>query len=246
MTFSDSANKSGLVEEIDFVLGTDSTSYPIAQKTRNINSWYNRVASLIMRADSRWEWDDNNRTDFPIATAALVANQQDYAITGASFLNVLKVEIKDRNGNWTALSPISLDDKRNESITDYQKTAGTPIEYDKFGNSIFLYPKPSYSQDASLKVFYQRNVSLFSVDDTTKVPGFAENFHRILSYGASYDYCLAYSLISRVPILREEIAKLESGLIDFYSERAKDEKTTLSLQGEEYGADFTENSVNWQ
>ena len=237
MVFNDSTNLTGIVNEIDFNLGTDATSYPLKEKTRNVNNWYNRVASLIIRADSRWEWDDNNRTDLPIATTALVANQQDYTISGESFLDVIKVEIKDQNGNWQALNPISLADKRNESMTDYRKDAGTPVEYDKFGNSIFLYPKPNYSSSASLKVFYQRNVSLFVSTDTTKIPGFAENFHRILSYGACYDYCLAYGLNTRIPLLRDEIAKLESAIIDYYSSRFEDEKNRLSLYHEDYNVE---------
>jgi len=235
MQFSDVTNKLGLVEEIDFVLSTDSTSYPLAQKTRNINSWYDRVATLIMKVDGRWEWDDNSKTDLPIATTALWANQQDYSISGATFLKILKVELKDEAGNWNALSSITLDDKRSQSITDYQKTAGTSREYDKIGNSIFLYPKPSYSQPASLKIFYQRNVTHFAADDTTDVPGFAENFHRILSYGAALDYCLAYNIQTKIPLLREEIAKLEVELINFYSMRERDDKVSLKIYKENYG-----------
>ena len=89
MVFSDSSTKQGLVEEIDFLLGTDATDYPTAQKTRNINRWFDRVISLILQADAKWEWDDTNYTDLPIATASLVANQQDYSISGTEFLKIL-------------------------------------------------------------------------------------------------------------------------------------------------------------
>lgn len=252
MIYSDTSTYLGLVQDVDYVLFSSSTAtsaYAIADKTRNINAWYDRVANLIMKADNRWEFDDNNKTDLPIATTATVANQQDYTISGASFLKILKVELKDEAGNWNALTPISLDDKRSQSMTDYQKTAGTPREYDKLGNSIFLYPKPSFSQAASIKVFYQRNVTHFTASDTTAVPGFAENFHRILSYGAALDYAIANGMTNKVNMLAPMIKQMESDLIDFYGTRNHDEKTTLQLEKEDYGItgerdDFY--GLNWQ
>ena len=183
----------------------------------------------------RWEFDDDNKQDLPIATTALVADQQDYSISGASFLKILKVELKDANGNWQPLTPISLDDKRNESMTDYQKTAGTPREYDKLGNSVFLYPKPNYSQTASLKIFYQRNVTHFVVGDTTAVPGFAENFHKILAYGAALEYAIAHSMVGKINILMPLIQKMEADITDFYGMRNHDEKMRMSVEREDYG-----------
>jgi hypothetical protein len=242
MIYSDVSLGQGIVQDIDFLLFGSSTAtspYAIADKTRNINSWYDTVANLIMKSDNRWEWDDNNKTDLPIATTALVADQQDYAISGASFLKVLKVEIKDANGNWQPLTPISLDDKRNESMTDYQKTAGTPREYDKLGNSIFIYPKPNYSQAASLKVFYQRNVTHFTVSDTTAVPGFAENFHRILSYGASLDYAIAHSMNNKINTLLPLITAMQTEIANFYAGRGHDEKLRMTSGTEDYGQSDT-------
>ena len=78
MVFSDSTNKLGIVEDIDFLVNTNSTSYPTAQKTRNINEWYNRVIGWILEAQDDWQWDDTNQTDLPIGTISLVASQQDY------------------------------------------------------------------------------------------------------------------------------------------------------------------------
>lgn len=240
MVFSDTTNKQGLIQDIDFHLfGTSvgTSAYLIADKTRNINSWYDRVVTLILQADNRWEWDDVNKTDLPIGTMALVANQLDYELSGVTFLKLLKVEVKDQSGNWNALTPISLDDKRSESITDYKKTAGTPVEYDKLGNSIFLYPKSNYGQDASLKFFYQRNVTHFTVSDTGAVPGFIENFHRILSYGAAFDYAVANGMNGKMSILAPLIAKFEDAIINFYSNRQRDEKTVITLLQENFGQD---------
>ncbi len=238
MQFSDTSNLTGIVEEIDFLLNLDSsTTYPIKQKTRAVNRYYDKALSLILQADNRWEFDDNNATDLPVATTALVANQQDYSITGATFLKVLGVSIKDESGNWISLNPISIQDKRGTDMAEYRETAGTPQEYDKMGQSVFLYPKPDYSASASLKIYYQRDVSLFVSTDTTKVPGFAAPFHSYLSYGAALDYAIANNLTTRIPLFQAEIAKLEQGILEFYSSRERDEKVRMTVNPEDYGSE---------
>ena len=236
MVFSNSTTEAGIIEEIDFLLNLDSnTTYPIKDKTRSVNRYYNRVVSLIFQADGRFEFDDNNQTDLPIGTTALVANQQDYSISGATFLKILRVEVKNSNGDWTQLKQISLQDKKGTAMTEYRSTAGVPVEYDVLAQSVFLYPKPNYSASASLKIYYQRDVSLFVSTDTTKVPGFAAPFHNILSFGAALDYAIANNLTSRIPLFREEIAKLEQAIIEFYGNRDKDSKLRMTILNEDYG-----------
>jgi len=244
MVFSSSSDKSGIIEEIDFwILGSSASSsidYVIADKTRNINRWLDRVVSLILQADNRWEWDDTNHTDLPIATTTLVHNQQDYEITGAAFLKIIRVEVKNSSGDFKQLTPISQQDKRGIALSEYQKTAGMPKEYDKLGNSIFLYPKPSSSNvtlSAGLKIYFQRTVDYFTTSDATQEPGFASPYHRILSVGAAKDYCVANTLQSRIAILDAEIAKLEAGILEFYSSRDRDDRPRLGLKREDYGAD---------
>ena len=125
------------------------------------------------------------------------------------------------------------------NISVYDRILGMPQKYDKIGNSIFLYPKPSSSYVTlakGLKAYFQRNVTYFTTTDTTKEPGFAAPFHRILSVGAAYDYCLANGMPDKMKSLEKEIAKIESGLITFYSQRDRDEKVTMRLKKENYGA----------
>lgn len=229
MQFSDTSNKQGIVEDIDFFCDTDSTTYPTAQKTRNVNRAYDRVVSLILGSDGRWQWDDTNATDLPIATTTITANQQDYGID-TTHLKITRVEIKDSAGNWILLNPIDAAEVTDQSISDFYKTAGLPIYYDKIANSIFLYPKPNYTQAASLKVYFQRNVSYFTASDTTKQPGFASPFHRLLSLGASFDFALKKGL-PQLNSLREQIAVMEQALMDFYAQRPKDERIGLTARG---------------
>lgn len=238
MQFSSVADSGGIVEDVDYILSTNSTSYPLADKTRSINRHMEDCVSLIISADGRWEWDDSNQTDLPIGTTTLVNNQQDYNIAGATFLKITRVEVKDINGDYYRLDPISEKDVTTQAMTEFQKTAGRPLYYDKLGDSVFLYPKPSTSQvtaSAGLKVYYQRLPSYFLSSDTTKTPGFAPLYHRILSLGAAIDYCLKHGLNSKMSVLLPMMEKMKQGLVEFYSSRSRDESVRMRTHKTDYG-----------
>jgi hypothetical protein len=234
MVFSDVTKSQGLVQDINFLVNADENSYPLADKCRNINKSYDEVVSLILQADGRWEFDDSNATDLPIATTDLVANQADYGFD-SSFLIVSRVEIKDQGGAWRALKPISQQDvvRDGSSLTDFLKGAGIPQYYDKTANSIFLYPVSIYSQSASLKVYFQRNISYFVPTDTTKTPGFNPQFHQILSVSAALDYATAKNLPQGLPhgriptALTTKLDGLKANLQTYYSRKSKDENLRI-------------------
>lgn len=240
MVFSDAAGGAGIVEDIDFLLNTTVANYPLAQKTRNINRRYDETVALILQSDSRWEWDDSNQTDLPIATSNLVDSQQDYQIAGGTFLKILRVEVKDSAGNFFLLYPISEHDVQSQALSEFQKTPGRPIYYDKQGDSIFLYPKPSSNLTTltgGLKIYYQRGPSYFAVSDTTKAPGFSPLFHRILSLGAALDYCLANTILLKSEFLTPLLQKMQADLMTFYSQRSRDESVRARLRQENYGSE---------
>lgn len=238
MVFNDVANDSGLIQDINDWCGTDDTSYPIAKKTRDINAWLDRVVSLILQSDGRWQWDDSNYTDLPIGTGDLVSGQQDYNIAGSTFLNISRLEVMGPDGNYYLLDPIDEHDIANQALSEYMKTPGRPLKYDKKGDSVFLCPAPasgSVTLAKGLKVSFQRTGSYFTASDTTKSPGFNPLFHRILSLGPSLDYVSKNEMVTKVKIIAPMVEKLEAGLILAYSTRSKDEKTTLRLRKENFG-----------
>lgn len=214
------------------LVGGDSDTYSTADITVSANNALDRVVSLIRDAEGRWQWDDSNNTDFPIATASLVADQQDYALDPTHY-RIQRIEVMDEDGNWNLLSSIDEADVYNQSLTDFLKTAGNPKFYDKVGNSIFLYPKPSYSQSASLKVFYERGPSYFTTSDTTKTPGFNPMFHDLVALWAGYDYAFINQMKIKAD-LEKEIAKKEDKLIDYYSLRNRDEHIRLVSRPKNY------------
>lgn len=243
LVFNDtSSSKAGLIQECESLVFGDNSygrisndSNLLATFTRYINEGLNRVASLILTSDGRWQWDDNNNTDFPIGTTNLVttlgSEQQDYAFA-VTFLKITRVEVLDASGNWTLLRPIDQADIYDQSLTDFLKTAGLPKYYDKIANSIFLYPKPlatSVTSTAGLKVWFQRPPSYFTISDTTKVPGFNSMYHRLVALIASRDYALMKQL-SNAKALGDLVSQQEDSLGESYALRNKDERVGLSAK----------------
>lgn len=243
LQFSDtSASKNGLIQECESLVFGDNSygrisgdTSLLATFTRYLNEAYNRVTSLILTSDGRWQWDDTNNTDYPIGTTSLVttvgSEQQDYQFT-TSFLWIQRVEVLDAAGNWRLLKPIDQADIYDQSLTDFLKTAGLPIYYDKIANSLFLYPKPlatSVTSANGLRVWFQRPPSYFITTDTTKVPGFNSLYHRLIALIASRDYA-AFKQLSTSQALGDLVQQQEDSITESYALRNKDEHTRLSAK----------------
>ncbi len=243
LSFNDTSSaKNGLIQECESqVFGDNSygriSNDPnlLATFTRYINEAVNRVANLIMTADGRWQFDDTNFTDFPIATANLSTilglEQQDYTFD-ITMLRILRVEVMDNTGAWQKLTPIDENDIYDQSLTDFMKTPGMPVYYDKQGTSIFLYPKPlatSVTSLGGLKVWFQRPPSYFTTADTAKVPGFNSMYHRLVALIASRDYAMFKSL-SIAKALTDKVSQDEDSLVENYALRSKDEHPKLSAK----------------
>lgn len=234
MQLNDTTNYNGLLQDTRFILGievTDTTTYPIKSNVRNINSWYRRANSWIWEATGDWEYDDSNWTNLPIATTDLVADQQDYELPSTA-QKLDRVEVLNSNGDYILLKPFDKSMITDQSMSEYLETAGLPEYYDMVGHSIFLYPKPSASYVTTtdgLKAYFSRDIDEFAITDTTTEPGFADNFHRILSMGAAYDYVLAYVPVdtNRMQALRAEINLMKDELQRFYSSRHRNFKTKI-------------------
>jgi len=235
--------------DVKFWIAGDSTAtvdFTAADILTSINAYYDEVVSLILKADGRWEFDDENFTTLPVATTDLVSGQADYEISGETFLTLQRVEIKDTNGNGVQLQPISQDDKVGVAMTEWAKTNAQPEVYDKVGNSIILYPTPNYNSTDGIKTYYQRPPSYFIVSDTTKTPGFNPLYHRYLSIGAAVDYCSVNAMNDRLQVLLPKMTQMKADIIANYSRRNKDEKLQMKLAKDGYNEDdyaYSENIV---
>lgn len=220
-----------LQSKVYFLTKTNVNSFTNADMAVLATHAINRVASLINQADGRWEFDDSNQTDLPIATTALVSGQQDYALA-VTHTNIERVELKDSDGNWGKLTPIDQADVYDQSVTDFMSGGGTPLYYDKMGSSLFLYPAPDYSQAASLKIYFTRPpVALLSSDisSTTVSPGFNALYHDLIALWIAYDYALANGLPNANQLM-VEIDRKEEALKEDFALRSKDEHIVLKAR----------------
>jgi len=200
MQFNGETNEQDIVHDIYFETSSNASSYPIADITRNANTALDNAVSLILFADNKWDFDSTNAVDLPVGSTDLIQAQQDYEFDD-EFLVVKSVEVADPQGKWIRLIPIdNLSLEERQSMTDYLSTNGTPEYYDKLGGSIFLYPAPNYNMRladeslAGLKVYFQRKMDYFSVNDTTKQPGFALHLHKYIPLYCSVVYARAKGL----------------------------------------------------
>lgn len=229
MVFSDTTDRDGIIELIEDLTGTSSattSSYPLKSKTRDVNNAYANYFLIGSMTDGRWQLDDTNHTKYPIITTALTANQQDYSFTvdeqSNQILDIYRVEILDPTGLGIELTPIDQFDIQGQALTEFNKTAATPLYYDKTANGIILYPKPNYTNSAGLKIYYNRTPSYFAYTDTTKTPGIPDAFHEYLALRPSYQYCLRKGL-AQTSNLKADMVQMEEAIKSYYSSRSKDE-----------------------
>lgn len=220
----------GLVEDTHFICQTDATAYPLADMVRNMNRHLYKAVIDIIKTEGRMQWDDSNHTTLPEYTFTLVTTQQDYSLP-TNLLKLWAVEIQDADSNWIRLKEIDLQDPAlDRSITDFEETDGTPKYYEVRGDSVFLFPAPktgSVTLTNGGKMYFSREVDIFTTADTTQEPGFAEPFHRILSIGAAIDWLMVNDT-AKVDRWRGEYEQLRAELREFYSTRNKEVKPRLN------------------
>ncbi len=243
-----SVEKAGLLQVCESNLFGDSgygqiTGNPsrLAILTNFINEAYSRYFDIAMTADGTWQIDDRNFTTDPVPVANLVANQQSYGLD-TTHSQLLTIEVKDQNGNWTLLKEIDEVEMaaRGESISAYYDNAGTaltgtPSEYNIVGPSIFLYPTPSYNSTGGLRVRMQRPPSYFLTTDTTKTPGFTALHHTYLSDYATWKYAINRTMPAVASQYVGLVERWEKNEIPaFYSRRDRLDTTVLTNEPIEY------------
>jgi hypothetical protein len=242
MVYSNTTNKDGILQKCEFyVFGSNYGSITgnttrFAEFNGLINDAMDSVVSDILDSDTRWQWDDTNRTDFPIGSIDLVDGQRDYTLD-VEHLKIERVECKDASGQYYPLKPIDVEDMRKKGITptEFYKTNGVPQFYDKLANSIMLYPQPDVAGGAvtasnGLKVGFQRGAEQFTVSDTTKTPGFASIYHKLIPLMASYEYATANDMTNKAQLLNNKIQEERDKLKRFMQKREKDDVQRITMK----------------
>ena len=136
----------------------------------------------------------------------------------------------DSNGKWTLLK--AIDEMRETSaIGAIELESGTPTEYWKTANGIFLKVKSNYNQTNGIRMFFTRSPNYFTTANTTEVPGIPNGHHRYLALKPAFWYWLPKDT-SRANIFFAELQKVELSIKDEYSQRTRDEVARLGVKQE--------------
>lgn len=238
MQFYDATNKQGICQKIDDICDSTDTSYPRVAKTREVNEAQKQVGAWLINADGKWQFDDTNYTDFPIGTYTLVNSQGVYSFND-EFLQILNVQVMDKDGKYQIITPI--DQRDTQSVIPIRRefeTDGFPLYYDKLSDdTIELLPAPdngiSVTLTNGLRIYFKRATKDFTVTSATTAdatePGFASPYHEILPWMASLSYCMSYKkdrvngIINRINYFKEE-------LLGHYTKKAKDERKIITTK----------------
>lgn len=211
MTLGDVANKARAITHADTV------SWTAANLLIDINTWYEKIVSIILECQDESDFDDQRNTNtgfnplpatYPIVTTALVAGQRDYAMpVSEGVLKIKRVDITYDGTNYFQARPFDDGEETfgfgNATNEDKNFIKQAP-QYDVKYNSIFVYPLAVASDvtaGATLRVEWERDVTLFTTsdyttdpNDSTVIPGFDRDFHPMLAWGAAYEFAVANNL----------------------------------------------------
>lgn len=227
MLYNDSSTSTGICQEIDSLCGTNSTNYPLADKNRRLNSALDDYFHISMKACGDWSVEDMGKTDFPVATTNLIANQTNYTFP-SDLLILERVETSDSAGNWTLLTPFVEKDVTT-SLTEWKDTPNIPNSYRKVGNSIFIYPASLSNVTSGLKIYYRRAFTYSTLATSTFTPtspAIPSVHHTWLAYSAALPFLVSKSLARKNDIAVER-DRLTKQIEDYYTIRERDKARTI-------------------
>lgn len=206
MIYSDTSLRQGLLQECEDICGLGATGITsnttlLQQFTRWSNKWAKIGASIAIKAQSGWDFDDPAWTTYPSGTYPGTTDRDYVFASTEKLLKIKKVGISYDGTNYITATPIDtyLDQEyttvRKDPNVDQLFDKGNP-RYDPRTNSIDIYPKFTQAEvDAGAKVYveFYREPKEFATSGTdTQEPGFASPYHQLISKGASYEYCSLY------------------------------------------------------
>lgn len=232
MVFSDTVNKTGILEQVRAMMRVDATQYPTSRVVNSVNNYLDTVTGYAIGNDRNFQWDDTNHTALPIGTTNLVISQSDYSFLtdqqGNAILGLTRIDILDTDGKYRELQLI---DQTNitGALDEFESTAGKALYYDKIADNIIrLYPKPSANVTNGLKFHFQRVGSYFTATDTTKQPGVAPLLHRGFVIASAYDGALTLGL-ANTNVLAVEMQREEAKMKLYFSARNQDVAKRLNI-----------------
>jgi hypothetical protein len=245
MVFNDTTTLTGIIQRMEEYTGLGDAgisgdTIKLKQATAKVNESFDELMPLVLAADTDTvQWDDENRTDQPIATFNLVANQNDYKVsTDANSLEILDIKkvmiLPSATATIYAELPWATADEYDAALIMSPNTGvtGVPSRVLKRGNTLFFDLLPSYSATNGVKIFFERIESYFASTDTTKVPGIPRIFHPLLAKIAAYKWLIINKTSDTVLIgeLKQQIAIDKAQLHSFIKQRSPSHKA-MTMEG---------------
>ena len=219
MKFNPSTEFDSMVKKIDDLAGTNSTTYPLTKKARAVNTGLDEAYSLLLQYTDTKNYDDHNFSNIPQGTYDITIGERNLSVfkdeDGAEILKIHKVIAKNSNGDWYELKEMDIRSKNADNIA-YGTETGQISAYDWVGTSMVFDVTPEATIANGIKVFYARNSSYFTEDDTTKEPGLPAIYHMYAVFYAAWEHCFSKGLQKatgyekKLKEMREEMKKFAS------------------------------------
>jgi len=226
--------------EITFNTNADTTTFLPADRLIKVNKAQDEVHIMILQSQDEWDFDDKNYTsDFPVLTTDLKAGQQDYSLP-IEAIKEKRVELNLDSTTFKKAEPIDINEiSDGTSTTDIANSFSTASPFYDLGyNSLRTYPIPTVDVTKGLKIWIDRNMSLFTSGDVstgTREPGFDRQFHQLIPLKVSWDFLFFkikdYSGADRV---KQVIDEQEFKLKKHYGSKQKDRKYAMGASAVDY------------
>lgn len=177
-----------------------STDFADTDLDRGLNRWYRTVLAWAIKAQGDWQMNGD------IMTTDLVSGQTDYAVP-SNIISIFKAEIMyDSTTGFVPLTTIDVqrntDSVEGNTTRTFDDVTRPTIEV--FGNFLQIRPAPTTTVVNGLKIWAQTD--FVDLDATTNnVPDLMECVHRILSYGAAYDFAMSRQLYAKAAEIKRNI-----------------------------------------
>lgn len=156
-------------------------------------------------------------------------------------LRIKRVELSyDGGSTWRRANPFNINESlsQTDATTINNNFTSTNPFYDVEFNTLRLYPIPTASSTAGLKIWFYRSALEFISTDTFKQPPLDPAWHKMLAIGACLDYSIARDQVKKIPTFEQMYADFERRLREYYGSKQEDRRLVMGsiYSSGDYGA----------
>ena len=210
------------------ITNTTTSDYSDASLIRDLNEEMRAIKTNIQRDRGVLEFDDVNYTDIPVATLTLVAGQTAYKIVtdeNSHLITTVHKVAVDVGDGYRDVPRKTVGEGSQEPLIDSTEAA-IPRNYYEVGKSVIFAQTPS--QAGTIQVWFDRDIDIILVGDTSKVPGIPADYHSLLCYRTAYNYALD-KVLANVDRIQRRIQIEEARMEQYEENRRADESVTITV-----------------